>query len=170
MQNKNSKHGLHPMAFTYHITILTMVVLLKMPCKEDLRLNAQSTSFSGVNMHSQNGVVERQNRFITESARRMLLHTEQLRPKDVSPLFWPFALTYAVHIHNHFSLNEKGITPLERFLTGNSLLDNVLLFSTHLVRHAMFWTWLSMFQNGIHAVHYLSLLVSQHYKQTKSIH
>ena len=60
--------------------------------KEDLRLNAQSITFCGVNTHSQNDIVELQNRSITESARMMLLHAECLWPEGVSPLLWPFAL------------------------------------------------------------------------------
>jgi len=98
--------------------------------KDDLRLNAQSIAFCGVNAHHQNGIVERQNRSITESARTMLLHAERLWPEGVSPLLWPFALKYAVHIHNHFSLNDKGLSPLEQF-TGHSLLDDVDLTDFH---------------------------------------
>jgi len=97
-----------------------------------LRLNAQSITFCGINAHHQNGIVERQNQSITESARTMLLHAECLWPERVSPLLWPFALKYAVHIHNQFSLNEKGLSPLKCF-TRNSLLDNVVLTDFHTV-------------------------------------
>ena len=62
----------------------------------------------------------------------MLLHSERLWPEGVSPLLWPFTLKYAVHIHNYLSLNEKGLSPLERF-AGNSLLKDADLTDFHTI-------------------------------------
>ncbi len=83
---------------------------------DDIKLNAQTISFCAVNAHHQNGIVERHNRTLTESARTMLLHAERLWPEAVTQMLWPFALKYAAHIHNNLSLNSHGKSPSERFL------------------------------------------------------
>ena len=83
---------------------------------DDIKLNAQSISFCAVNAHHQNGIVERHNRTLTESARTMLLHAERLWPEAITQMLWPFAIKYAAHIHNNLSLNSHGKSPSERFL------------------------------------------------------
>ena len=88
---------------------------------DDVKLNAQTISFCAVNAHHQNGIVERHNRTLTESARTMLLHAERLWPEAVTQMLWPFALKYAAHIHNNLSLNSHGKSPSERFLQTSAI-------------------------------------------------
>ena len=47
---------------------------------DDIKLHAQTISFCGTNAHHQNGIVERHNRTLTDSARVMLLHAKRLWP------------------------------------------------------------------------------------------
>ena len=88
---------------------------------DDIKLNAQTISFCAVNAHHQNGIVERHNRTLTESARTMLLHAERLWPEAITQMLWPFALKYASHIHNNLSLNSHGKSPSERFLQTSTI-------------------------------------------------
>ena len=73
------------------IIMLTMVGSMKL-FLNDVKLNAQTISFCGVNAHHQNGIVERHNRTLTDSAWTMLLHAERMWPEAVSQILWPFAL------------------------------------------------------------------------------
>ncbi len=97
---------------------------------DDLKLNAQTITFCGVNAHHQNGIVERHNGTLTESARVMLLHAQRFWPEAISSLLWPFALKYANHIHNYLSLNEEGKCPFERF-SHTSALENLDISDFH---------------------------------------
>ena len=53
---------------------------------DNVKLNAQNITFCGVNAHHQNGIVERHNRTLTDSARTMLLQAEQMWPEAVSQI------------------------------------------------------------------------------------
>ena len=98
--------------------------------KDDLILNSQTISFCAVNAHHQNGIVERRNQTLTNTARTMLLHAARLWPEAISTILWPFALKYAEHMHNNFSLDAEGRSPLERF-TGVSSLGSLDLKDFH---------------------------------------
>jgi len=99
---------------------------------DDVKLNAQTISFCGVNAHHQNGIVERHNRTLTDNARTMLLHAERLWPEAISEILWPFALKYAQHLHNYLSLDAAGLCPHDKFTNADgSILDELDMADFH---------------------------------------
>ena len=99
---------------------------------DDVKLHAQTISFCGVNAHHQNGIVERHNRTLTDSARTMLLHAERMWPEAVTQILWPFALKYAQHLHNHLYLDASGKCPHDKFTNVNeSILDELDMADFH---------------------------------------
>ena len=97
---------------------------------DDIKLNAQTIPFCGVNAHHQNGIVERHDRTLNDSARVMLLHAQRLWPDAISSILWPFAMKYANHLHNFLSLNNKGLSPFERF-TSTSVMNDLDISDFH---------------------------------------
>ena len=71
----------------------------------------QYTDRSGVGAHHQNGVAESNIGKVQRMARAMLLHVRLHWPDEFSPDLWPFALDYAVYIHNHFPVRGKAGAP-----------------------------------------------------------
>ena len=69
---------------------------------EDSLDEHQYTDRSGVGAHHQNGVAESNIGRVQRMARAMLLHVRLHWPEEFSADLWPFALDYAVYIHNHF--------------------------------------------------------------------
>ena len=69
---------------------------------EDSLDEHQYADQSGVGAHHQNGVAEANIGRVQRMARAMLLHLRLHWPEEFSADLWPFALDYAVHIHNHF--------------------------------------------------------------------
>ena len=76
---------------------------------EDTHNNKQGMQFCGVGIHHQNGVSKIAIITIVEYASTILLHTGRLWSEAISQTLWPFALSYATHMHNHLhhNLNEK---------------------------------------------------------------
>ncbi len=72
-------------------------------------------TYCGVNAHFQNGIAERAIRDITDSARTMLLHAKARWPSAVHLCLWPYALRYAVYIHNTVPVLLNGRSRIELF-------------------------------------------------------
>ena len=77
--------------------------------------NKQSLELCAVGEHHQNDADERAIRTITESTRAMLLSDRRLWPEAITQLLWLFALSHAVHIHNHLHIDKNGTTPIAIF-------------------------------------------------------
>ena len=91
--------------------------------REDLELQGQDITFSGVGAHFQNGVAERAVQTITQSARAMMMHQLIHWPKAFDASLWPFAMNQAVMLWNHLPRNRGGLSPIELF-TGTKLPHN----------------------------------------------
>jgi hypothetical protein len=74
--------------------------------------NNQELTLCGVNVHFQNGIVERMIRLSKEQARDKLIPASSRCPSVINIHFWPFALRHAAESHNNtVSLqNESKIT------------------------------------------------------------
>ena len=68
---------------------------------EDIELQDQTITFSGVGAHHANGVAERTIKTITTWARTMMMHQLLHWPQEFDADLWPFAMAHAVHIWNH---------------------------------------------------------------------
>jgi hypothetical protein len=89
---------------------------------QDVALKQQSITFAGVNNHSQNGIAECGIRTICDRARTMLLHAMEHWPEVVSLDLWPFALKFAVDVHNA-TPGPSGLSPEEIFPKQKSWPD-----------------------------------------------
>jgi hypothetical protein len=83
--------------------------------RAELRDRHQTITFSGTGAHHQNGVAERAIRTVTYMARAMLVHLSNHWPDEYDPDLWPFAMDYAVWLHNHTPDRELRIAPIEVF-------------------------------------------------------
>ncbi len=83
----------------------------------------QRISFCGVNAHFQNGIAEKAIRDITEAARKILLHAKVRWPHAIDLALWPYAMRYAVHIHNTVAVIE-GKSRIELF-SGTDVGSNM---------------------------------------------
>lgn len=95
----------------------------------DVELNQQTITLAGVNNHSQNGIAERSIRTMCDCARTMLLHAIELWPEVVGLDLWPFALKFAVDVHNA-TPGPSGLSPEEIFSRQKSRPDRLLDFHT----------------------------------------
>jgi len=75
----------------------------------------QTINLSGIGAHHQNGVAERAIRTVTERACTMMYHAHLHWPQTFSVDLWPYALDYAVWIHNHVPRQRHGWAPIEMF-------------------------------------------------------
>jgi hypothetical protein len=83
--------------------------------KEDLDLQNQTISYSGVGAHHQNGAAERALQTVTKWALAMMMHQLIHWPEQADPSLWPFAMDHAVHIYNNMPKARSGLTPAELF-------------------------------------------------------
>jgi hypothetical protein len=88
--------------------------------RDELERCGQTITFSGAGAHHQNGVAERGIRTIVTMARSMLLQMSQHWPAESHLNLWPFAMEYAVWLHNHTPNKETRRAPIEIF-TGTNL-------------------------------------------------
>ena len=89
---------------------------------DDCVANKQSVTFCGVGNHRQNGVVEAKNKYLTLTARTLLLQGMRMWPEMISTYFWPFAVKAAAERHNKLHVDKDGNTP-ESKLYGIELED-----------------------------------------------
>lgn len=80
---------------------------------DDLELQGQQITFSGVGAHFQNGVAERALQTITNWARTMMMHQLVHWPDQFDPSLWPFALEHAAHLWNNMPKQGQSFSPLE---------------------------------------------------------
>ena len=88
--------------------------------------NKQLISYCGVNAHFQNGIAERAIRDIQDNARKSLLHAVNRWPNVISFALWPYAMRYAVYLHNVLPSQKDGRSRLEVFgslIVGHCLRD-----------------------------------------------
>ena len=84
---------------------------------EALKDNCHMIIKLGIGAHHQNGVAEWAIGTVQAMARAMLLHVQLHWPDGFDPLLWPFALDYAVQIHNNLPTKVKnGLCPNEVFM------------------------------------------------------
>ena len=94
---------------------------------EDLDLQDQTITFSGVGAHHANGVAERTLKTITTWARSMMMHQLLHWPARFRADYWPFAMTHAVYLWNHLPKRRNGLTPFELFSSCKQTDHNDLL-------------------------------------------
>ncbi len=70
----------------------------------------------------QNGVAERMNRTLCESARAMLSHA------NLEQGYWAEAISYAAYIRNRCVTSATGVTPFERWHSSKPDLSNIRVF------------------------------------------
>jgi hypothetical protein len=75
----------------------------------------QMLTFCGVNTHFQNGIAKRAIQDLSESARKQLLHAQQLWPQAVNTALWPYALHHAAYLSNALPTHKDGQSRLELF-------------------------------------------------------
>ena len=81
--------------------------------KEHCEKLNQKLSFSGVGAKFQNGVAERGIQTVSNMARANMLHATMRWPGRKFLDLWPFAIQYAVWVHNHLPPNGAGWSPTE---------------------------------------------------------
>ncbi len=104
-------------------------IMSKKEFMANVELNHQSTTLSGINQHSQNGIAERNIRTVCDRARTMLLHAILRWPQTVSVDMWPYALKLAVDVHNA-TPGPSGLSPEEIFLRQKARQDRLTDFHT----------------------------------------
>lgn len=88
--------------------------------RQDIELNGQMLTFSGVGAHHQNGVAERAIQTIMERARAMMLHAAIHWPKASRTELWPMAVAYSTFLWNHTPRSDSGLAPVE-ILSGSKM-------------------------------------------------
>jgi hypothetical protein len=83
--------------------------------KNDVLLQGQLLSFSGVGAHQQNGRAEKQIRDLQDMARTSLLHANRMWPDTVNVHLWPYALRHANESINLTTFPNAQVTPTEKF-------------------------------------------------------
>ena len=95
---------------------------------DDIRIQGQKLTYSGVGAHFQNGVAERALQTVTSWARAMMMHQLIHWPAQFDAALWPFALEHAVYIWNNLPATRSGLTPAELFagikLPSNDAISN----------------------------------------------
>ena len=82
---------------------------------EDLELQGQTLTRSGVGAHHANGVAERTIKTITTWSRSMMMHLMMHWPEQFNATLWPFAMEQATYIWNSLPNQRHGQTPTELF-------------------------------------------------------
>ena len=99
---------------------------------EDLLVQNQTITYSGVGAHFQNGVAERALQTITSWALAMMMHHMLHWPDQFDETLWPFALEHAVLLWNHMPRSNSGLSPLELF-------TRTVLGSNEVIQRARVW-------------------------------
>jgi hypothetical protein len=85
--------------------------------KDDCKKKNQQLTFCGVNAHFQNGRAEKKIRDLQDATRTSLLHAMRKWPDAININLWPYAMRYAMDVHNALPSKGKEDSPLE-LLTG----------------------------------------------------
>ena len=68
-----------------------------------------------VGAHHQNGVAEKRIRYITEQARKMLIHASSRWPSTITTELWPYAYRQAQEVYNSLPRDIDGNSSIEIF-------------------------------------------------------
>ena len=79
----------------------------------ELQDKGQGIKMSGVSAQFQNGAAEAIIKSIVQSARTMMLHANLRWPEVADESLWPYALQYAVYLHNIMPTEDTGLSPVE---------------------------------------------------------
>ena len=82
---------------------------------QDCQLNGQRLSYCGVNVHFQNGIVERCIRDLQEQTRTSMLYAMNKWKKMVIINLWPYAMSHANDVANATPRKGQELSPLELF-------------------------------------------------------
>ena len=82
---------------------------------DDIKLQDQTISFSGVGAHFQNGVAERAIQTVISWSMCYMMHQLLHWPSCFQDDLWPFALDHAVNVWNHLPQSRSGLSPIELF-------------------------------------------------------
>ena len=83
----------------------------------------QTITFCAVNAHHQNGLIEKFIQDLTRGARTLLLHAKRHWPEAIGTILWPFALKAFEDRRNHWRLDDKGRSPIQKFSNVYSTPD-----------------------------------------------
>jgi transposase InsO family protein len=112
-----SKHVLERLAYDEGIVIKQIHsdngVFASAAFKADCASKSQKLSFSGVGVHHQNGVAERNIKTISQWARASMLHAAFHWHEHANIKLWPQAVDYAVWVFNRLPSVETGLSPNE---------------------------------------------------------
>ena len=93
---------------------------------DDMALQDQGITFSGVGAHHQNGVAERNIKTVTTWARALLVHLLIHWPTEFKADLWPFAMEHAVYLWNHLPKESTGLSPFEHFTSQKQHHDDII--------------------------------------------
>ena len=93
---------------------------------DDIALQDQDLTFSGVGAHHQNGVAERALQTTVTWARAMMMHQLIHWPTQFDAALWPFAMEHAVYLWNNMPKERHGLTPAELFSGIKSHQDEAI--------------------------------------------
>ena len=91
--------------------------------RDAVKQSNQTIDFCAVGTHNQNGIIERYFQRLSSNARMLLLHAKRHWPAMISVVLWPFAYKNAEFMYNHFHLDNKGRSPLEKFCKTNMKME-----------------------------------------------
>eukprot|EP00804_Cyclotella_cryptica_P015074 CCRYP_000647-RA/>CCRYP_000647-RA protein AED:0.72 eAED:0.72 QI:0/0/0/0.5/1/0.5/2/0/813 len=80
----------------------------------------QKLSFSGVGAHHQNGVAENAIHTTSNMARANMIHASLRWPERSLLDLWPFAMSYAIWVHNRLPPHGHGLSPDELWSSTKS--------------------------------------------------
>ena len=78
---------------------------------KELVKDGQTIKHSSVGGHHHNGVAENAIKNVVRKARTMMIHAALRWPECSEKSLWPMALSHAVHLHNHASKMDSGLSP-----------------------------------------------------------
>ena len=133
--------------------------------KNDCKQNKWQITYCGVNSHFQNGISERAIRDIQEQAQKQLLHVRASWPEVMHLSLWPYAVRYAIHIHNTVPSQDDGCSRLPELFAeircGTRMNENHV-FGCPFLPSKMISGEATQFQNGLLDLDCVSTLVLPH--------
>ena len=82
---------------------------------ESVKREGQTISYYGVNSHWQNGIAEKRIRYLTEGARKQLLHAKSIWPRAITLNLWPYCLRMQNHLRQILVSYKTNESPMEIF-------------------------------------------------------
>ena len=94
---------------------ITIAIIADNAFKNSVQDNNQTILYCEVNVHFQNGIVEKRIRDLQETARTMLIHAKIRWPEAFNINLWPYALREASIVLNDLPDDESMHCKAERF-------------------------------------------------------